>query len=344
MNVKNLADVIAGEEAEPFSPQEVAFFMRNAYEYHPNVVAEILQDLNREECEPYTYAYRVILSGIRELAKFLPEEPRLSGTSPNDFFIMVAQLQGAGSSRVQSDVIKLLNENIAAAEQARFGKADAVEYTKRLGNILENGSANTIRLHFQEDSSFIIATTLQNLLRHHPQGLKVIGNVLAKLTIDTAKVAQSKSSEDRSNSQILGKVLGYVENALDAELKNKNQRIQKGSEIVKFMADAVMSQLPASSDTMNKVKSGMILSELELPGVKLSLIKFRADIHRVVNETYRQTVDPMGYLVSGSLGEQAQKNYLDSFTDFETSMMWARENVLRPKPSNVPVVKASAKL
>ena len=95
---------------------------------------------------------------------------------------------------------------------------------------------------------------------------------------------------------------------------------------------------------MTKVKDGMILSELELPGVKLSLIKFRADTHRVVNETYRQTVDPMGYLVSGSFGEQAQKNYLDGFTTFETSMMWARENVLRPKPSNVPVVKASAKL
>jgi hypothetical protein len=335
MNVKNLADVIASEEAEPFSPQEVAFIMRNAYEYHPNVVAEILQDLNREECEPYSTAYRVILSGIRELAKFLTEEPRLSGTSPNDFFIMVAQLKGAGSSRVQSDVIQLLNENIAAAEQARFGKADAVEYAKRLGNILENGSANTIRLHFEEDSSFIITITFQHLLRHHPQGLKVIGNVLATLTIDTAIVGQSK---------ILGKILGYVENALDAELKNKNQRIQKGSEIVKFMADAVMTQLPASCDAMTKVKDGMILSQLELPGVKLSLIKFRADIHRVVNETYRQTVDPMGYLVSGSLGEQAQRNYLDSFTDFETSMMWARENVLRPKPSNVPVVKASVKL
>jgi hypothetical protein len=52
----------------------------------------------------------------------------------------------------------------------------------------------------------------------------------------------------------------------------------------------------------------------------------------------------MGYLVSGSLGEQAQKNYLDVFTDFETSMMWARENVLRPRPSDVPVVTASAKL
>jgi len=335
MNVKNLAVVIAGEEAEPFSPQEVAFFMRNAYEYHPNVVAEILQDLNREECEPYSTAYRVILSGIRELAKFLPEEPRLSGTSPNDFFMMVAQLKGTGSSRVQSDVIKLLNENIAAAEQARFGKADAVEYAKRLGNILENGSADAIKLHLPEDSSFIIIITIQHLLRHHPQGLKVVGNVLATLTIDTVKVGQSK---------ILGKFLGYVENALDAELKNKNQRIQKGSEIVKFMADAVMSQLPASCDTMSKVKSGMILSELELPGVKLSLIKFRADIHRVVNETYRQTVDPMGYLVSGSLGEQAQKNYLDSFTDFETSMMWARESILRQQPSNVPVVKASAKL
>ena len=339
MNVKNLADVIAGEEAEPFSPQEVAFFMRNAYEYHPNVVAEILKDLCREECEPYTTAYRVILSGIRELAKFLTEEPRLSGTSRNDFFIMVAQLKGTGSSRVQSDVIKLLNENIAAAEQARFGKADAVEYAKRLGNILENCSADTIRLHFQEDSSFIITITIQHLLRHHPQGFKVIGNVLATLTIATAKVAQ-----DRSNPQILGKVLGYVENALDAEIKNKNQRIQKGSEIVKFMADAVMTQLPASCDTMTKVKDGMILLQLELPGVKLSLLKFRADVHRVVNETYRQTVDPMGYLVSGSLGEQAQKNYLDAFTDFETSMMWARENVLRPKPSNVPVVKASAKL
>jgi len=335
MNVKNLAVVIAGEEAEPFSPQEVAFFMRNAYEYHPNVVAEILQDLNREECEPYSTAYRVILSGIRELAKFLPEEPRLSGTSPNDFFTMVAQLKGLGSSRVQSDVIKLLNENIAAAEQARFGKADAVEYAKRLGNILENGSADAIKLHLPEDSSFIIIITIQHLLRHHPQGLKVVGNVLARLTIDTAKVGQSK---------ILGKFLGYVENALDAELKNKNQRIHKGSEIVKFMADDVMSQLPASCDTMSKVKSGMILSELELPGVKLSLIKFRADIHRVVNETYRQTIDPMGYLVSGSLGEQAQKNYLDSFTDFETSMMWARESILRQQPSNVPVVKASAKL
>jgi hypothetical protein len=339
MNVKNLADVIAGEEAEPFSPQEVAFFMRGAYEYHPNVVAEILQDLNREECEPYATAYRVILSGIRELAKFLPEEPRLSGTSPNDFFIMVAKLKGAGSSRVQSDVIKLLNENIAAAEEARFGKADAVEYTKRLGNILENGSVDTIRLHFQEDSTFIITMTLQHLLRHHPQGLKVIANLLATLTIDTAKI-----SYDRSNSQLLGKVLGYVENALDAELKNKNHRIQKGSEIVTFMADAVMTQLPRSCGAMTKVKDGMILSQLELPGVKLSLIKFRADIHRVVNETYRQTVDPMGYLVSGSLGEQAQKNYLDSFTDFETSMMWARENVLRQQPSNLPVVKASAKL
>jgi hypothetical protein len=344
MNVKNFADVIAGAQEEPFSPQEVAFFMRNAYEFHPNVVAEILQDLNREECEPYTTAYRVVLSGIRELAKFLTEEPRLSGTSPNDFFIMVAQLKGDGSSRVQSDVIQLLNENIAAAEEARFGKADAVEYTKRLGNILENGSADTIRLHFQEDSSFIITTTFQHLLRHHPQGLKVIGNVLATLTIDSAKVAKSKSSEDRSNSQLLGKVLGYVENALDAEVKNRNQRIQKGSEIVKFMADAVMTQLPESCETMTKVKSGMVLSQLQLPGVKLSLIKFRADIHRVVNETYRQTVDPRGFLVSGSLGEQAQKNYLDSFTDFETSMMWARENVLRLKPSNVPVVTASAKL
>jgi hypothetical protein len=344
MDVKSLANVIANEDAEPFSPQEVAFFMRNAYENHPKVVAEILQKLTGEECEPYTVAYRVILSGIRELAKFLPGEPRLSGTSLHDFFIMVAELTGSGSARVQSDVIKLLNENIAAAEQPRFGKADAIEYAKRLGNILENGSANAIRLHFEEDSAFIITTTLQHLLRHHPQGLKVIGNVLGKLTIDTAKISQSQKSENRSNAQILGKVFGYVENALDAEFKNKNQRIYKGSEIVTFMADAVMIQLPASRELMNKVKNGMILSELELPGVKLSLIKFRADIHRVVNETYRQTVDPMGYLVSGSLGEGEQKKYLDGFTTFETSMMWGRENVLRPRPSNVPVVKASAKL
>jgi hypothetical protein len=255
---------------------------------------------------------------------------------------MVPQLQGAGSARVKSDTIKLLNENIAAAGQARLGKADAVEYAKRLGNILENNSADAIKLHFKEGSSFIIMITLQHLLRHHPEGLKVIGNVLATLTIDTAKV--SKSSEDRCNAQILGKVLGYVENALDNEFKNKEQRIQNGSEIVNFMADAVMTKLPASCDLMTRVKDGMILSELELPGVKLSLIKFRADVHRVVNETYRQTVDPMGQLVSGSLGEEAQKNYLDNFTNFETSMMWARENVLRPKPSNVPVVKASAKL
>lgn len=342
MNVKNLANVIAGEEAEPFSPQEVAFFMRNAYEKHPNVVAEILQELAREECESYTVAYRVMLSGIRELAKFLPEEPRLSGTSPDDFFSRVAELKGTGSASVQSDVIKLLNENIAAAEQARFGKADAVEYAIRLGNILENGSADAIRLHFKEDSSFIIITTLQHLLRHHPQGLKVIGNVLAILTIDTAK--QSKGSEDRCNAQILGKVLGYVENAIDSEFKNKTQRIHRGSEIVNFMADAVMIRLPASRDLMTKVKNGMILSELELPGVKLSLIKFRADIHRVVNETYRQTVDPMGYLVSGSLGEGAQKRYLDGFTTFETSMMWARENVLRPNVPKISLVKASAKL
>ena len=344
MNVKNLATVIAGEEAEPFSPQEVAFFMRNAYEKHPKVVAEILQELSGEECEPYATAYRVILSGVRELAKFLPEEPRLSGTSPDDFFVMISDLKGTNSARVQSDVIKLLNENIAAAEQARFGKADAVEYATRLGNILENSSADAIRLHFKEDSSFIIITTLQHLLRHHPEGLKVIGNVLAKLTIDTAKILQLQNSEDRSNAQILGKVLGYVENAIDAEFKIKTQRIHKGSEIVNFMADAVMAQLPASRDLMIKVKNGMILSELELPGVKLSLIKFRADIHRVVNETYRQTVDPMGYLVSGSLGEGAQKKYLDGFTTFETSMMWARENVLRPSVPKLSLVKASAKL
>ena len=344
MNVKNLAYVIADEEAEPFSPEEVAFFMRNAYQHHPQVVAEILQELSRQECEPYLIAYRVIMSGIRELAKFLPEEARLSATSPDDFFMMVAKLEGTGSARVKSDVVKLLNENIAAVEQAKFGKADAVEYAKRLANILENGSADDIRLHFKEDSSFIIITTFQHLLRHHAHGLRVIGNVLATLAIDAAKVNHLKFSEDGSAAQILGKVLGYIENALDAEFKVKELRIKRGNEIVNFMADAVIALLPASRDLMAKVKHGMILSELELPGVKLSMIKFRADIHRVVNETYRQTVDPMGYLVCGSLGEQEQRNYLDGFTVFETSMMRARENVLTPKDSKVILIKASATL
>jgi hypothetical protein len=344
MNVKNLAYVIAGEDAEPFSPQEVAFFMRNAYEQHPKVVAEILQELSREECEPYTIAYRVILSGIRELARFLPEQPRHSGTSPDDFFMMAAKLADAGSARVKSDVIKLLNENIAAAEQSRFGKADAVEYAKRLGNILENGSTEAIRLHFKEDSSFIIITTLQHIFRHHPQGLRVMGNVMATLTIDTAKENHLKFSEDRSYAQILGKALGYVENALDAEFKIKELKIKKGNEIVNFMADAVIELLPASRDLMTNVKHGMILSELDLPGVKLSMIKFRADIHRLVNETYRQAVDPVGYLVCGSLGEQEQKKYLDGFTSFETAMMWAREKALRPKEPKPTLFKALAKL
>ena len=344
MNVKNLAYVIAGEDAEPFSPQEVAFFMRKAYEQHPKVVAEILQELCHVECKPFTVAYSVVMSGIRELARFMPEEPRLSGTSPNDFFTMVAALDGPGSLRVKSDTIKLLDENIAAAEQARFGKADAVEYAKRLGNILENGSADSIRLHFKEDSPFIIITTLQHILRHHPQGLKVIGNMLATLTVDTAKANHSKFSENGSLAQILGKVLGFVENALDAEFKIKELKIKKGNEIVNFMVDAVVTLLPGSQNLMNKMKYGMILSDLELPGVKLTMIKFRADIHRVVNETYRQAVDPKGYLVSGSLGEQEQRNYLDGFTAFETSMMWARENVLRPKEPQPTLLKASAKL
>jgi hypothetical protein len=95
---------------------------------------------------------------------------------------------------------------------------------------------------------------------------------------------------------------------------------------------------------MTRVKHGMILSELELPGVKLSMIKFRADIHRVVNETYRQTVDPMGYLVCGSLGELEQRNYLDGFTAFETSMMRARGSALKPKDFRAILIKASAKL
>jgi hypothetical protein len=110
------------------------------------------------------------------------------------------------------------------------------------------------------------------------------------------------------------------------------------------MADAVIELLPASRDLMTNVKHGMILSELELPGVKLSMIKFRADIHRVVNETYRQAVDPVGYLVCGSFGEQEQKNYLDGFASFETAMMWARENALRPKEPKPTLFKASAKL
>jgi hypothetical protein len=219
-----------------------------------------------------------------------------------------------------------------------------VEYAKRLGFILENGSADDIRLHFKEDSSFLVITTFQHLLRHHPHGLRIIGNVLATLTIHTAKANHFKFSEDGSDAQILGKVLGYVENEVDAEFKIKELKIKKGNEIVNIMADAVIELLPVSRDLMTKVKHGMILSELELPGVKLSMIKFRADIHRVVNETYRQAVDPMGSLICGSLGEQEQKKYLDGFAAFETAMMWARENELRTKEVKATLFKASAKL
>jgi hypothetical protein len=210
MEVKNLAYMIAGEDVEPFKPSEVAYFMRNAYQQHPKVVVEILQQLCTEKCELYLTAYRLIMSGIRELTR---------RTINKDFFAMVAELKAPGSDRIKSDVVKLLNENIAAAEQSRFRKADAAEYSTALANIYS--TPDTIRLQFKEDSSFIIMTTLQHILRHHPEGLKVIGTVLANLTIDTARATHAKFSENGSYAQILGKVLGFVENALDAEFKNK---------------------------------------------------------------------------------------------------------------------------
>jgi hypothetical protein len=126
--------------------------------------------------------------------------------------------------------------------------------------------------------------------------------------------------------------------------RTKELTIYKGNAIVTFMADAVIAKYPASRDLMINVKHGMIFSELELPGVKLSMTKFRADIHRVVNETYRQTVDPFGYLVSGSLGEQDQKKYLDGFTTFETSMMRGRENALKQRDPGPNLIKASIRL
>lgn len=336
MQLNNLAHVIAGEDTEPFSPQEVAFFMKKAYKEHPQIVAEILRELCCTDCEPYTEAYHVIMSGIRELGKFLREEPRLSGTSTNDFFTKVAELEGPGSDRVKSDVARLLNENIAAAESARFGKADAVEYAERLGTILENDCAGVMRIEFEKDLSYTVTNTFQNILRHHPKGLKVLGNALASITVDIAKAANPKLSQNGTYAKILGKVLGYVENALDLEIKNGKEKIEKGNEIVKFMADAVTNIKPQVGAVMAKVKHGTMLSELELPGVRMSMVKFRADIHRVVNETYRQTLDPMGSLASGSLGEKEQKDYLDGFTTFETSMMKGREIAFHQAESSKP--------
>ena len=127
-----------GSDDSIFTSEDAAWIMKNAYQNHPQIAAQLLKQLASEQTELFINAYDVALKGIRELGRFDPEIPLLSEGSTNDFFSKVADLKGAGSERVKFDIAKLLTENIIVAENTTFGEPDAIEYSKKLGAIMQH--------------------------------------------------------------------------------------------------------------------------------------------------------------------------------------------------------------